>query len=81
MGDSKYVICITGCLGFIGSHVTRSILESGHYVIGVDKETYAANPDLLKEFKESKKFKYKKDDISLIKDIPDCDYIINICHK
>ena len=52
MKESKYVIFVTGCLGFIGSHVTRSILESGHYVIGLDKETYAANLDLLNEFND-----------------------------
>ena len=78
MESSKYVVYITGCLGFIGSHVTREILKSGHYVIGVDKETYAANTDLLDEFLQNDKFKYIKDDITLIKDIPDCDYVINI---
>lgn len=78
MKESKYVIFVTGCLGFIGSHVTRSILESGHYVIGLDKETYAANLDLLNEFNDSSRFKYIKDDIALIKDVPDCDYVLNI---
>jgi dTDP-glucose 4,6-dehydratase len=78
MKKSKLVIYLTGCLGFIGSHVTRSILESGHYVIGIDKETYAANLDLLNEFNANKRFKYIKGDISLIKDIPDCDYVLNI---
>ena len=29
-------ICVTGCLGFIGFHVSKRLLEDGHEVIGVD---------------------------------------------
>ena len=32
---------ITGCAGFIGSHVSDLFLERGHKVVGVDKFTYA----------------------------------------
>lgn len=32
---------ITGCAGFIGSHVSEIFVERGHKVIGVDKLTYA----------------------------------------
>jgi nucleoside-diphosphate-sugar epimerase len=31
------VVYITGCLGFIGSYITRTCLEKGWYVKGVDK--------------------------------------------
>ena len=41
------VVCITGCLGFMGSHFTRSCLRKGWMVWGIDKMTYAAHPDLL----------------------------------
>ena len=44
------VVYVTGCLGFIGSYVTRACLNKGWYVKGVDKITYAANPNLLNEF-------------------------------
>ena len=27
---------VTGCAGFIGSHLTESLLEDGHTVLGVD---------------------------------------------
>ena len=30
---------VTGCAGFIGSHLTEKLLEQGHYVIGVDSFT------------------------------------------
>ena len=45
-------VYVTGCLGFIGSYITRTCLELGWYVKGVDKMTYASNKDLLKEFKK-----------------------------
>ena len=44
------VVYITGCLGFIGSYITRECLKKGWYVRGIDKITYAANIDLLDEF-------------------------------
>jgi len=34
------IIYITGCLGFIGSHVTKACLDKGWYVYGIDKCTY-----------------------------------------
>jgi dTDP-glucose 4,6-dehydratase len=71
------VVYVTGCLGFIGSEVTRQCLDKGWYVIGVDKETYAANLQFLPEFQRNPKFKYIKADINDIDYILDCDYIIN----
>jgi len=71
------VVYVTGCLGFIGSHVTRECLNLGWYVMGVDKMTYASNNDLLTEFKEYKNFKFIKDDINNLKFLYDCDYVIN----
>jgi len=71
------VVYITGCLGFIGSYVTRACLDKGWYVKGVDKKTYAANKDLLKEFKGYKNFSFVDCDINDLKFLYDCDYIIN----
>jgi len=56
------VVYVTGCLGFIGSYVTRACLKKGWYVKGVDKMTYAANKDLLVEFKKYPNFKLIKED-------------------
>jgi dTDP-glucose 4,6-dehydratase len=71
------VVYITGCLGFIGSYVTRTCLEKGWYVKGVDKITYAANKDLLKEFKKYPNFSFVHCDINDLTFLYDCDYIIN----
>ena len=71
------VIYITGCLGFIGSYITRICLERGWHVKGVDKITYAANKDLLQEFKKFKNFSFVKCDINNLEFLYDCDYIIN----
>jgi dTDP-glucose 4,6-dehydratase len=77
MTNNKKVVYVTGCLGFIGSYVTRACLEKGWYVRGVDKMTYAANKNLLSEFKKHKNFTFDKSDIADLNWLYDCDYIIN----
>jgi dTDP-glucose 4,6-dehydratase len=71
------VVYVTGCLGFIGSYVTRACLQKGWYVKGVDKMTYAANKDLLEEFMQHPNFSFVHCDINDLKFLYDCDYIIN----
>jgi dTDP-glucose 4,6-dehydratase len=74
----KKVVYITGCLGFIGSYVTRKCLEKGWYVRGIDKVTYAANPTLLDEFYTYPNFEFENEDINDIEFLYDCDYFINV---
>ena len=73
----KKIVYVTGCLGFIGVHITRNCLDRGWYVIGVDKMTYASNETFLTEFKNYPNFKFIKSDINDLEMIYDCDYIIN----
>lgn len=73
----KKVVYVTGCLGFIGSYVTRACLNKGWYVRGVDKITYAANVGFLKEFESHPNFVFENKDINDIEFLYDCDYIIN----
>jgi dTDP-glucose 4,6-dehydratase len=73
----KKIVYITGCLGFIGSHVTRLCLKQGWYVRGIDKCTYAANLNLLTEFHEYDNFEFENEDINDIKFLYECDYVIN----
>lgn len=71
------VVYVTGCLGFIGSYVTRKCLERGWYVKGVDKITYASNKELLDEFSKYPNFSFVHCDINDLKFLYDCDYVIN----
>jgi len=76
--NEKKIVYITGCLGFIGSYVTRACLNKGWYVKGIDKITYAANPHLISEFESTKRFSFEKQDICDIDRLIDCDYFINV---
>jgi dTDP-glucose 4,6-dehydratase len=71
------VVYVTGCLGFIGSYITRECLKKGWYVKGVDKITYAANDQLLQEFEAHKNFSFVHCDINDLTFLYDCDYVIN----
>ena len=76
---NKKIVYITGCLGFIGSNVTRACLDRGWYVIGVDSMTYASNQHFLQEFQShpAGKFKFIQSDINDLDRLYECDYIIN----
>jgi dTDP-glucose 4,6-dehydratase len=71
------VVYITGCLGFIGSYITRACLKKGWYVRGIDKMTYASNQDLLYEFLEYPNFVFEEKDINDLEFLYECDYVIN----
>lgn len=73
----KKIVYVTGCLGFIGVHVTRQCLDLGWYVIGVDKGTYASNLQFLPDFEKHPNFKFINSDINDLEMIYDCDYFIN----
>ena len=71
------ILYVTGCLGFIGYHVTKKFLDEGHYVYGIDSKTYASNKDFLYELLEYKNFTFDGCDINDIERLVDCDYFIN----
>ncbi|HCI70434.1 MAG TPA: hypothetical protein DHV30_07485 [Balneola sp.] len=72
------LVTITGWLGLIGSHVTRKCLSLGWKVYGIDNCSYAANTSLISEFSGYNNFTFVKEDITNVKYLPDCDYLINI---
>ena len=72
------LVTITGCLGLIGSYVTRKCLEKGWKVYGIDKCTYAANLEFIEEFTTHPNFTFVKEDIADLTYLPDCDYVINV---
>lgn len=74
------IVYVTGCLGFIGAYVTEACLEQGWHVIGVDKMTYASQPEKIKVFEGiggPNQFKFIKSDINDLDRLYDCDYVIN----
>jgi dTDP-glucose 4,6-dehydratase len=71
------IVYVTGCLGFIGYHVTKKCLDEGYYVFGVDKKTYASNLNFLPSLLKYSKFKFLESDINDLDCILDCDYVIN----
>lgn len=71
------VVYVTGCLGFIGYHVTKACLDKGWFVRGIDKGTYAANWNLLPELEKYNKFVFEHKDINDLDIIYECDYFIN----
>jgi dTDP-glucose 4,6-dehydratase len=75
----KKIVYVTGCLGFIGYHVTKACLERGWYVYGIDSVTYAANFNLLEDLRQyNDRFKFEVKDINDLTKLYDCDYVINI---
>ena len=74
---STKVVYVTGCLGFIGGYVTRTCLQKGWQVMGVDSGTYAANFALLDEFNTYENFMFCNKNINDLSMLYDCDYIIN----
>ena len=77
---SKKNVYVTGCPGFMGSHVTEACLKQGWYVMGVDKCTYAANRVWIDNWgmRYGDQFEFIESDINDLDRIYDCDYIINL---
>ncbi len=55
-------VLVTGCAGFIGSHVAEEILKQGHEVVGIDNLDPYYSPELKKKnleiLKQNKDFKF-----------------------
>ena len=73
----KKIVYVTGCLGFIGIHITELLLDRGWYVIGVDRMTYASNQSWLPKFSQYSNFTFLQCDINHLGPLRDCDYVIN----
>ncbi len=82
MNLDKCVI-VTGCAGFIGSHMVDLLLSEGRSVIGVDAFTYAGKAENIKHAYENPNFRMHHQDIcntSFIEDLcnaNDVEWIIN----
>ena len=56
-------IIVTGGLGFIGSNLIDLLIKKNFFVINIDKATYSSNFYNVKDFKNSKKYKFIRLDI------------------
>jgi nucleoside-diphosphate-sugar epimerase len=75
----KKSFLITGCAGFIGSHMTDYVLKRGHKVIGVDNLTSGKKINISHNYK-NKNFKFfnlNLRDIDKIKAIKKFDYVLH----
>lgn len=54
---------ITGCAGFVGSNLTRALLEQGHHVVGVDNYSSGLRGN-IEDFEDSSRFHFLNDDFS-----------------
>lgn len=72
---------VTGCAGFIGSHLTERLLEEGHEVTGIDCFTDYYSREIkennLKNALGNKKFKFIEEDIVDLKEFPEVDYVFH----
>ncbi len=75
--ENKKIVYVAGCLGFIGSYVTRECLKAGWFVRGIDKVTYAARIELLDEFDKYPNFVFERRDIKNLEFLYESDYFIN----
>jgi len=58
-------ILVTGGLGFIGSNFIKHILEKyeDYSIVNLDKQTYAGNPDNLKDIEKTPNYSFVRGDI------------------
>lgn len=79
MIKNNFYIALTGCAGFIGSHLTELLLNEGYYVVGIDKITYAGNPKNMKNFINHPRFKFYSSDITSIDELKNIFTEVDVC--
>ena len=72
---------ITGCAGFIGSHLTDKLLQEGHEVIGLDcfVDYYSRNikENNIKNALKHENFTFIEKDLVDMTEIPEVDYVFH----
>jgi UDP-glucose 4-epimerase len=73
---------VTGCAGFIGSHLVDKLLEQGYEVIGIDCFTDYYSREIKERNVENalkkKNFKFIEEDILNIEKLPEVDYVFHL---
>lgn len=73
-------LLVTGCAGFIGSHLTERLLDDGYEITGVDCMTYAGNSKVVETIQKNKKFVFCEKRIGHIDqtDLKDISLVVNL---
>ncbi|MGA9141422.1 MAG: NAD-dependent epimerase/dehydratase family protein [Methanocella sp.] len=73
---------VTGCAGFIGSHLTDHLLKEGYDVTGIDCFTdyypRAVKESNIASARENKNFRLLDRDILSIEEFPEADYVFHL---
>src|SRR5450631_4450156 len=75
-------LLVTGCAGFIGSHIVDRLLRDGHSVIGVDNLS-TGKPEFLAQIKLNPRFRLVQTDLSNAKSLDgvipsDVDWVLHL---
>jgi len=80
--NGNKMILVTGCAGFIGSHLTEYLLSEGHSVIGIDCFRDYYNPVIKEQnisgFVTHPDFALIREDICNISSFPDVEYVFHL---
>jgi nucleoside-diphosphate-sugar epimerase len=72
---------VTGCAGFIGSHLTERLLDEGFEIIGIDCFTDYYEKDIKEKNLEfslkNKNFKFIEKDLFYMDEYPEVDYVFH----
>ena len=71
------IAVVTGCLGYLGKHVTHKLLSTGWKVYGIDRGSYCSDYSVVNIFAHSNSFKFINEDIRDLIYLPDCDIVLN----
>lgn len=77
--STKNRALVTGCAGFIGSHLTDSLLENGFHVIGLDNLSTGKEENIVQHV-DNESFQFIKGDIrdlSLFEMIAEVDFVFH----
>lgn len=73
---------VTGCAGFIGSHLSEALISQGYEVIGVDCLTDYYSLEVKKKnlsnLMKEEKFKFIENDILNLTHLPNIDYVFHL---
>lgn len=76
-------ILVTGCCGFIGSHITELLLQKGHIIVGIDNMNNYYDPTIkytnLEILKSYSEFSFSDEDIRTTKSILEFNPDV-VCH-